>query len=95
MGFKPTYEMLVLAQKIADGDVLAIKDLWELMFDVPFQPSRPIDDIGKDIADKFATYEAAQAAEKARAAKEEAPDLVTALASIVEALLGDSRSTKT
>lgn len=54
MTFKPTFEMYELTQRIGDGDLLAVKDLWPLIFDVPFDAKRPAEDIVKDLTDKMA-----------------------------------------
>lgn len=67
--FRPTYEMAILCQRAGDGDLTVLPDLWPLLFEEPFEPTRPLDDIAKDIADKFEAYNKAVAAEAAEKAK--------------------------
>ena len=53
MPFKPTFEQAVLIQKIADGKIEHLRDLWPTLFDTPFDPKRPVEDVVKDVADKM------------------------------------------
>lgn len=53
MTFKPTFEMYELTQRIGDGDISAVKDLWPLIFDVPFDAKRPVEGILKDLSDRM------------------------------------------
>lgn len=52
--------MYALVQRCSEGDVLALKDLWVLMFDEPFDPTRPVEDITADITEKFNSVAAAE-----------------------------------
>ncbi len=72
MTFKPTYQIAVLTQRIAGGDITAVEELWPLMFEDPFDPTRPFDDIASDIAKKFEAYNesVAKAAEASKPANE-------------------------
>lgn len=64
MTSKVTYEMAVLIQRAADGDALVLKDLWPLMFDTPFDPTRPLEDIAADVAKKITAWNEANKPEE-------------------------------
>lgn len=68
MTITPTYQMYELIQRMSGGDLTATKELWPLVFDEPFDPTRPIEDILKDIGTEFEKYNRAQ--EEKRAAEE-------------------------
>lgn len=72
MTFNPTFEMYALAQKISDGDPIAIRDLWVLIFKTPLDETRPLDDIMADISDKFVEYAEAKKAEEEKKAEAKA-----------------------
>lgn len=75
--FEPTFETLLILERIQNGDNLAIKDLWEhALPEVPFDPTRRLEDVGKDLADVFDAYTTkrdAEEAEKAAQAKAAQP----------------------
>ena len=53
MTFKPTFEFYLLTNRIGDGDVTAIPEIWPLMFGEPLDISRDTDEILNDFTTKM------------------------------------------
>lgn len=70
MALKPTFEMAVLIDRVAKGDYPAIQDLWVLLTDKPFDPKRPLEDIGNDLAELLKPYTPEPEPAKSKSAEE-------------------------
>lgn len=51
-----SYEMALLVDRVAKGDISAIGPLWDLLIEEPLDPSRPIVDVAKDLAAALEAY---------------------------------------
>ena len=54
MADKPSFELVVAADRVANGDTAALKDLWLILFEgQEFDPKRPAEDIANDCAKRI------------------------------------------
>lgn len=78
MTLKPSFEMALLIDRIAKGDLTAIPDLWPLLTDKPFDSKRPLEDIGNDLVELIKPYTPEPEPDKSKSAEELAALLAAA-----------------